>query len=47
MADHDTKLDTMTKQLIAAGLIELFTDVDGDQAMRLAPRARRWRGSWP
>jgi hypothetical protein len=37
MTDHDAQLDAMTKQLVAAALLETFTDEDGDEAMRLTP----------
>ena len=37
MTDHDAELDALTKQLVTAGLLELFTDDDGDEAMRLTP----------
>ena len=37
MTDRDATLDAMTKQLVAAGLLELFTDDDGDEAMRPTP----------
>jgi hypothetical protein len=41
MTDRDTELDAMTKQLAAAGLLETFTDDDGDEAMRLTPEGER------
>ena len=37
MTDHDATFDAMTKQLVKAGLRELSTDTDGDEAMRLTP----------
>jgi hypothetical protein len=37
MTDHDAQLDAMTKQLVTAGLLHLFTDDDGDEARRLTP----------
>ena len=33
--DHDEALDALTRQLVDAGLLELFTEDDGDEAMRL------------
>jgi hypothetical protein len=33
MTDHDA----LVQQLVTAGLLETFTDDDGDQAMRLTP----------
>jgi hypothetical protein len=37
MTDHDAEMDALVKQLVTAGLIEVFTDDDGDEAMRLTP----------
>jgi hypothetical protein len=37
MTDHDAEMDAMVQQLVTAGLIETFTDDDGDEAMRLTP----------
>jgi hypothetical protein len=37
MTDHDAEMDALVQQLVTAGLIETFTDDDGDQAMRLTP----------
>ena len=37
MTDHDAEMDAISKQLVDAGLLELFTDADGDEALRLAP----------
>jgi hypothetical protein len=37
MTDHDAELDALVQQLVTAGLIEVFTDDDGDEAMRLTP----------
>jgi hypothetical protein len=37
MAEHDAEMDALTQQLITAGLLETFTDADGDEAMRLRP----------
>ena len=37
MTDHDAELDALTKQLVTAGLLELLTDDDGKDAMRLTP----------
>ena len=41
MADHDAEMDAMAKQLVEAGLLELFTDDDGDEAMRLTPEGEK------
>ena len=41
MTDHDATLDALTKQLVQAGLVELFTDDDGDEAMRSTPEGER------
>jgi hypothetical protein len=35
--DHDAEMDAMVAQLVTAGLIETFTDDNGDEAMRLTP----------
>lgn len=37
MTDHDAEMDALAQQLVAAGLLEMFTDDDGDEAMRLTP----------
>ena len=37
MTDRDAELDAMARQLVDAGLLELSTDDDGDEAMRLTP----------
>jgi hypothetical protein len=41
VTDRDAELDAMTKQLVAAGLLELFTDDDGHEAFRLTPDGER------
>jgi hypothetical protein len=41
MPDHDAEIDAMMEQLVTAGLIEVFTDDGGDQAMRLTPEGER------
>jgi hypothetical protein len=41
MTDHDAEMDTMVEQLVAAGLLETFTDGDGDEAMRLTPEGEK------
>jgi hypothetical protein len=35
MTDHDAQLEALMRQLVTAGLLETFTDDDGDEAMRL------------
>jgi hypothetical protein len=37
MTEHDAEMDAMMEQLVTAGLLETFTDDDGDEAMRLTP----------
>jgi hypothetical protein len=37
MTDRAADLDALVQQLVTAGLIETFTDDDGDEAMRLTP----------
>jgi hypothetical protein len=37
MTDHDAEMDALVQGLVTAGLIETFTDDDGDEAMRLTP----------
>jgi hypothetical protein len=37
MTDHDAEMDALVQQLVTAGLIETFTDDDGDEAMRPTP----------
>jgi hypothetical protein len=37
MADHDAEMDALMRQLVTAGLLGVFTDGDGDEAMRLTP----------
>jgi hypothetical protein len=39
--DRDTQLDAMVEQLVDAGLLETFTDDDGDEAMRLTPEGEK------
>ena len=41
MTDHDAELDALTQQLVIAGLLELFTDDAGDEAMRLTAEGQR------
>jgi hypothetical protein len=41
MTEHDAQLDTMVQQLVTAGLLETFTDDDGDEAMRLTPEGEK------
>jgi hypothetical protein len=41
MTDHDAEMDALVKQLVTAGLLELFTDDDGDDAMRLTPEGEK------
>jgi len=41
MPDHEAQWDALTKQLVTAGPLELFTDHDGDEAMRLTPEGAR------
>ena len=41
MTDHDAELDALAQQLVTAGLLELFTDADGDEAMRLTPEGEK------
>jgi hypothetical protein len=37
MTDHDA----LMQQLVTAGLLETFTDDDGDEAMRLTPEGEK------
>jgi hypothetical protein len=37
MTDRDRQMDALMEQLVTAGLLEIFTADDGDQAMRLTP----------
>jgi hypothetical protein len=37
MIEHDAEMGALVQQLVTAGLIETFTDDDGDEAMRLTP----------
>jgi DNA-binding MarR family transcriptional regulator len=39
MTDHDAQFDAILDQLEAAGMVEVYTDDDGEQAMRLTPDA--------
>lgn len=39
--EHDAELGVLTGQLVEAGLLELFTDDDGDEAMRLTPEGEK------
>jgi DNA-binding MarR family transcriptional regulator len=41
MTDHDSELDAILDQVEAAGLVEVYTDSDGQQAMRLTPEGER------
>jgi hypothetical protein len=41
MTDHDAQLDALVQQLVTAGLLELLTDDDGDEAMRLTPEGEK------
>ena len=41
MTDHDAELDAIIEGAQAAGLIEVYTDDDGDEAMRLTPDGER------
>ena len=34
-------MDALMEQLVTAGLLELFTDDDGDEAMRLTPEGEK------
>jgi hypothetical protein len=44
MADHDAELDAVLDQVEAAGLVEVCSDEDGKQAMRLTPAGERVAG---
>jgi hypothetical protein len=35
MTEHDAEMDALMQSLVEAGLLELFTDDDGDEAMSL------------
>ena len=39
--DHDAELDAILEQVEAAGLVEQFTDEEGQPAMRLTPEGVR------
>jgi hypothetical protein len=41
MPDHDAELDALVQQLVTAGLVETFTDDDGDEAMRMTPEGEK------
>jgi hypothetical protein len=41
MPAHDAEMDALVQQLITAGLLETFTDDDGDEAMRLTADGER------
>jgi hypothetical protein len=41
VTDHDAELDVILEQVEAAGLVEVYTDEDGKQAMRLTPEGER------
>lgn len=41
MTDRDAELDAIIDQVEAAGLVEVYTDDDGRQAMRLTPNGER------
>jgi hypothetical protein len=37
MIEHDAEMGALVQQPVTAGLLETFTDDDGDEAMRLTP----------
>jgi hypothetical protein len=39
--DHAAEMDALVQQLVTAGLLEIFTDDDGDEAMRLTPEGEK------
>jgi hypothetical protein len=41
MTDHDAEMDALVQQLVTAGLLEIFTDEDGDEAMRLTSEGEK------
>lgn len=41
MTDRDAVMDALTQQLVSAGLPELFSDDDGDEALRLTPAGEK------
>jgi hypothetical protein len=41
VTDHDAELDAILDQAAAAGLVEVYTDEDGKQAMRLTSEGER------
>jgi hypothetical protein len=41
MTEHDAEMDALMQPLVEAGLLELFTDDDGDEATRLTPEGER------
>jgi len=41
VSDHDAELDALVEQPVTAGLLELFTDDAGDEAMRLTPEGEK------
>ena len=41
MTDRDAEMDALVQPLGTAGLLETFTDDDGDEAMRLTPEGER------
>ena len=41
MTDHDAAFDAILDQMEAAGAVEVYTDDDGEQAMRLTPEGER------
>lgn len=41
MLDHDAALDAIVDELRSAGYVEMYTDADGKEAMRLTPEGER------
>jgi hypothetical protein len=42
MTDHDAEVTyALTREVITAGLLEIFTADDGDEAMRLTPEGEK------
>lgn len=41
MNDHDAEMDNILEQLADAGMVEVYTDADGQQAMKLTPDGER------
>jgi hypothetical protein len=42
MTYHDAEMDALMQRLFTAGLIETFTDDDGDEPMRLTRNGEYW-----